>query len=426
GTGILLPAYDEIGSRIVKGGVGEMSLAQYAYELRTTTLLTMTRSRVRYGAEFEQSAGSAFFTGGSVSYSAAGALGVFQKAGETFQVYETGRVDPDGHKIYRLSQFWQDSLSTPYWSRLNSDQPITGYAFLESFVQPRDAWCTAIGVRISRKPADGLLWAGLCECVNGVPDITRMIALVSQPATFFTPEGGFGMNKVAIPPTFLQGGRSYAYVVMTGADYYHQVVETGTSPTTGTMFYGLNGGVLQSDPTRHLMFDLYYATFRRNRVEVDLGGMSLAGGIASIDILADAIVPDSTVLEYQVQIGGVWKALSESAASILAGLPNLLPLRVVMTGTADAMPGLKLAGSRCRFSRPATALNHYSEVATLAAPTSKITTRHRIRNFDTGQHALTTKILVGAGYATVETADVVQDTVRGDITERVCTFNLAA
>lgn len=430
GDGMVLPKYENILSRVVKGGVGEMSLAQYAYELRTTTLLTTTRARVRYGAEFEQSAGSQFFLSGQFTpgVNATYQINLFQRAGETFQAYETGRTDAEGYKIYRFSQFWQDSLSSPYWSRVNSQQNLTGYAFVETFVQQRDAWVTGISARVSKKPNSGNLYVGICEATDaGYPDITRMITLVHQDAPAWVPEGGYGYNIVDTPPIFLKGGKRYGYVLMTQADYWVQVVETGTSPTTGTLFYGLNGGVWQSEPNRHIMFDLRFASFKQNQVSVDLQGLSLSGGISAIDLLSEQIVPDSTSLTFEVQINGVWKPLSATTtASVLAAKPPLVPLRAVFSGTSDIMPGLRLANSRCRVSRPKTALKHVTKTETLAAPSSSIKTVAQLRNFDAAHHTHTQTLLVGAGYTTVETADSVVDVVRGDVTERTCVFNLAA
>ena len=429
GDGMVLPHYVKIISRIVKGGVGTMALAQYAYESRTSTLLTTTRARDRYGAEFEVSAGSQFFLSGQFTpgVNAAYQINLFSKAGDTFQAYETGKIDADGYKIYRLSQFWHDSLSTPYWSRVNSQQNILGYAFVETFVQGRDAWVVGLNARVSRKPLSGLLYVGICECTDGgYPDITRMITLVSGGPTSWIEEAGFGYNLIDTPPIFLKGGKRYGYVLMTPADYYVQVVETGTSPTTGTLFYGLNGGVWQSDANRHIMFDLVLAVFDQNQIAVDLQSLSLSGGIASIDILSEHIVPDSTSLTFEAQIGGIWKPLAAGTDSILGDLPPLVPFRAVFSGTPDIMPGLRIAGSRVRVSRPKTTLKHVSTIETLAAPSSSIVTKARLRNFDPAHHTHVEKILVGGGYTTVETADTVVDVVRGALTERTCTFNIAA
>ena len=115
-----------------------------------------------------------------------------------------------------------------------------------------------------------------------------------------------------------------------------------------------------------------------------------------------------------------------SGRGLLEDLPLLLPFRVVIDGSAASMPGLTLAGSRLRVARPKTSLHHVSSAATLAAPSSTIKTKARLRNFDPAHHTHVEKILVGAGYGTVETADLVQDVPRGNgVIERTSTFNLA-
>ena len=217
-------------------------------------------------------------------------------------------------------------------------------------------------------------------------------------------------------------------MLQTAADYSVQQVETGTDAgITGTLFYGLNGGGLETDPTRHIMCDAFYATFPRNVVEVEFEPLSLSGGIASIDITAAQVVPEGCSITWIVFVDSKWQELGEAAADLLAARPNLLRYKARLAGTPDVMPALNLGQSRVRVSRPAKAVNHVSVVRTLLAASSTIRFTVRMRNFDPAHHTQTARVLVGAGYATIETPDFVKDVPRAPgVIDRTYTFNLAA
>jgi hypothetical protein len=122
------------------------------------------------------------------------------------------------------------------------------------------------------------------------------------------------------------------------------------------------------------MFSLYFARFAQTRSVIDLKALSLSGGIAAIDILAPVIKPGSTSLTYEVQVAGSWTPLEAVASgnSVLHGLPPLLPFRAVFVGTTEVQPGLNLAESVLRYSRPRTDFKHLSVPYALAAPSQAL------------------------------------------------------
>lgn len=426
GAGLVLPTYSEVERRVTRGEAGEVSLAQYAYEARTLTKLSMSRSRIRFGGDFEVSMGSAFWQAGTASQT--GMVRTFQKAGETFQVYDTGKTDPEGYKIVRLAKTWVDTVDSPYWARLTSDENILGYAHVETFLNTQDGWVTALGPHIKRKPETGALTVGICETYRGEPDFERIRAIVTvQAADVVLSGGGSGagmLTKIAIEPTFLEGGKRYGLFVVTPADFVMGVADA-SQPHTGTYFYGANGGVWETNPGAHLLWRMWTANFARPSVDVQLEPLQLTGGIQAIDILADSVIPASTDLVYSVQIGGQWRQLDDADPAILAGLPSLVPLRVTFVGTPDVMPGLRLTGSLAKFYRLATAAKHVSKNRALAANANKVTVKARMRGFVEANHDVT--ITVKRADNTVESADTVTDTTLPDGTvERVAVFNLGA
>lgn len=430
--GLLMPAYTEIERRITKGDDGSLNLNEYSnQEARALTRLAMGRERIRFGGDFEVTVGSSWWAGGTYSDRANGSIrGVFQREGETFQVYETGKVDQDGHRIVRLAKYWTDSVAAPYWSRLTTEDNVLGYAHVETYLNPQDRWVTGLGPHMKGKPANGALIVGICETYRGEPDFSRILAMTTVQAEnvqLVSVSGAF--PKIAIEPTFLKGGERYGYFIVTASPFQIGVADAQNAMSqgvTGTYFYGVNGGAWFAEPAVHLLWRDWSAQFPKASVDIDLQPIQLVGGIQAIDLMADAIVPGSTDLVVSVQLGGQYRALDAFDPDILATLPPLLPMRLTFVGTQDVMPGIRLEDSSVGFSRLATAAKHVSVQKALPATTSTITLKIRMRGFDPAHHTIVPKISYGAG-PTVETADVITTQTFGDGTvEKVATFNLAA
>lgn len=430
GGGLLLPHYNEVERRITKGDSGTISLAEYSVqEARDMVKQTISRTRIRYGGDFEVTVGSAWWNGGAYADRLNGSVrNVFQKGGETFQVYETGKVDQDGHKIVRLAKFWTDEVTSPYWSRVVTEQSVLGYAHTETFLNGQDRWVTALGPQMMVKPANGSLIVGICKTYRGEPDFEQIIAMTSVDAEdLVLISDPAGPTKIAIEPTFLKGGERYGYFVVTQYGFRIQYIDAETAAaegTTGTYFYGLNGGAWYPSPDKHLVWRDWQAVFPRTRVDIDLQPLQLGGGIQMIDILADSVRPGSTDLVFSVQVGGVYKPLDDFDPTLLNDLPAVLQFRVSFVGTSDVMPGLRLTGSLATTSRLALVAKHISTTKAIAS-SSTIVTNAKLRGFDGAHNTITFKIDRGPG--TLETADSVVTITHPDgVIEKIATFNLAA
>lgn len=426
--GLLFPAFTEIERRITRGHNGTLSLAEYSnLENRALARLTMSRERIRFGADFEVSTGSAYWAGGTYTDRLNGVIrNVFQKDGENFQVYETGRVDAEGHKILRLSRYWVDSVAAPYWSRLQTEENLLGYAHVETFLNPQDAWITALGPHLVGKPALGQLTVGICETERGEPNMDRVLAITTVNAADVPLVGDPGLPpKIAIEPTFLAGGKRYGYFLITQHAFQVGVADAENAATqgaTGTYFYGLNGGAWFADPGKHLIWRDWRAAFSKSRIDVDLEPLQLAGGIQGIDILADGIVPGSTDLVWSVQIGGQYVPLSAGTPGLLNALSSL---RVTFVGTPDVMPAFRLTGSVAKVSRMAEVMKAITPSKALTADADTIIQIWRLRDFDPAHHTFTPTVRRADG--TIESADTVETVVQPDgMIQKRATFNLAA
>lgn len=429
--GLLLPAYTKAERRITKGDNGALSLADYAVvENHTLVKLAMSRSRIRFGPDHEVTVGSAWWNAGTYSGRLNdGIRGVFQKDGETFQVYDTGRVDQDGHQIVRLANYWTDDVQKPYWSRVVTEDVKLGYAHVETFLNPQDRWVVGLGPHMKAKPANGSLTVGICETYRGEPDLTRIIAMTTVNAAdvqLVNASGAF--PEISIEPTFLRGGERYGYFIVTQHNFQIGVTDAqgaDTQGATGQYFYGMNGGTWFAEPSVHLLWRDFSAVFSKSRVDVDLQPLGLLGGIQTIDILHEGIIPGSTDLVYAVQIAGDWRALDPSDPNILVTLPPQTPLRVSFVGTPDIMPAVRLDDSIAKVGRLALAAKHVAANKTVASST-KVFCTLRMRGFDPAHHTVTPKIVRSPG-AVVETHDLVATRTLADgSVEKFFTFNLAA
>lgn len=424
-AGLLLPRYTRFEWRVTRGDAGTLGLTQYAYANHSILKLEMSRTRIRYGGDFEVSTNSAFWMAGSYEDRVNGGVrSTFIKDGETFQVYETGKIDADGHKIVRLAKYWVDTVDSPYWTRTASAQPTPGHANVQTFLNAQDRWVVDLGPHIKRKPQNGSITIGICETTNGEPDMGRVLSMVTVDAAQVGIVGGAGAFPVyAIEPTFLKGGVRYGLFIITQQDFGIGVSD-GLGQSTGTHFYGLDGGKWFANPGTHLIWRVGYARFDQPRQDIELTELQLAGGIQLIDILAESIAPASTEVVYAVQVAGVWRPLSELDPDVLAAGGALLPLRVSLIGTADIAPAIRLQGSRAQVGRLATASKWAPAARALAAPANTVTLKAVLNGFNPAHHTFTPTIDRGG---TIETPDVTTTVTRPDgSVESTAVFNLAA
>jgi hypothetical protein len=80
-----------------------------------------------------------------------------------------------------------------------------------------------------------------------------------------------------------------------------------------------------------------YAKFENPRTDVELTTLSLSGGIADLDFLMEAVIPDGSdlLIEYQKEGDSVWYPVIPETADQLLGLPAMLHLRAVFIGSND-------------------------------------------------------------------------------------------
>jgi len=293
----------------------------------------------------------------------------------------------------------------------------------QTFLSSQVGWMTRLHLYLHQVAESGDLHILLCETAHGKPDTGRVLADVTLAAADMVQ----GWNEIAWPPTLLQPGERYALVLITGGNHYVGLAN-GARYAQGTLFYSTDGAFYQGDLTKDLMFAIDCAEFQANRIEVEMGALSLSGGISAIDLLADMAVPEGCSLDFEIQPGGTgqWIPLQEvtSGNTALYGLPALCQFRAVFTGTPDAHAAINLATSRMNISRPRTNFRHISTPITLPAPTQTIKVTVLLENYDENNHDLNCVIddiangVSGIAPATITDEDLGPDPLGDDTNHR--------
>lgn len=208
---------------------------------------------------------------------------------------------------------------------------------------------------------------------------------------------------------------------------------TAASYNAGTFFSSTDGAFFDGSEVQDLRFTCYFARFTRTHVQAPLAALSLAGGIANIDLLPDAFVPQGSSLTFEVKAaGGQWTPLAEfdknNVAGPLTSLPPLLEFRATFSGTTELMPGVHFAGAQQYLSRQKTAFTWMSKPITLSAASTNIKVKMLLSEFVEANHDCTVHVenrttAVGTWIAPGVTQDKV---LPGGLIERTCTWVLGA
>ena len=389
---LVLPAYSEIPRIKTSGYSGDLSISQYQVQSQTIREYTTTVWDYRYGWNYN------YYGGWWNSW--------YWK----YYGYNWGWYGYYGYRVARQETHYElQTVTTSY------NGAIIGQSFLVSNAM----WLTKVGLQFTQIGATGDVVIAVCETDGGKPNLEKTltrITLSRGDIVKYPTE-----TAVPVPPVLLEAGKRYALVLITQGDHRVATV-SGNDYTQGTLFFGTDGDYFTGDLTKDMMFTLYGAQFAQPRVEVVLQSISLAGGISDIHIAAPQVVPDGTELRYEMQVGGKWYPLGDEIMR-LSGLPDIVPLRVVMLGTSDLAPAFRLAANAITGSRAATTFVHWSTPRALASPSSAITVQLVVAQWDAVQHVLECSLKSGATSYTPATT-VVRDEPDGQARRFTFTFSI--
>ena len=388
----------------------------------------------------------------------------------------------------RWRNYWRDWVDVHHWAKVYNDFSHSGNHISQTFYNAQDGWMSGItlfshkaaygqplSILISGCTAEGepdhanqtlrrvvLDGPGVTACY-GTPiyagDIigTNVIgaALLASPAGPFIIEGvlsgafqSAGLYtkiptyvyplRINFPPVFLRAGEHFGIHVHTQSDHEFSFCDSTDAYQVhqGHLWHVIGGrmAMFSAATPRTLRFLAHFATWARwgnqpspggqLRYEVNLQPLQLAGGIGSVDVLAEHIIPAACDLNYEVQVDGVWQPFREDFTAIDGG-DALLPFRVVFTGTTDLMPGVNLDESEVELTRAAaSSYHHISTLITQGTPTNSIKVIVKAQDFVEANHDLVVSIHYGA---TNDAADVVTDEIMDDGSlMRTCTWTVSA
>lgn len=391
-SGWSLPPFSEVARVDTWGADINVNVANFQYANTDFTIYPGAQRRRRYGPSMVVAGNSDFWQ--SAQYSVNYLTRTFNTGSENYLL--TDEWTEDGVTYYRLQQYWDDQIK--YWNGYQSITPTTqgGYLVGQTFLNAQSGWLTSIGLRFGRVDDAYGVKVYLCRAPNGEPDPTRIIAEGSLAAgTVKTSPDEAGVeSKVTLTPAFLNAGDRYGIILVTGGDYA-VACRADNALTNGAFFIG-DGAAWSVDLGKDMAMRLYFAEFDVAYTSVQLETVTLSGGITDLDIISTEHVPEGTELYWMVRFGGAWHRLERVAATHpLAAAPATVELMLVMVGTRDIMPAIRLADTVLRLNRGGASFTHLSEIRDAGSAASAVRVEMELAAWDAGKHGLTVTIESG-------------------------------
>jgi hypothetical protein len=407
-SGWTLPVFDNVLRLDIWGQYISVNLSSYQYSNTSYTIYPGPSRRRRYGTSMVVAENEAFWQ--SSKYGVNYMTNTFMQAGETWLIEESWIDDDTGVTQYRVQQYWDDAIK--YWNGYQAITPTAanGYLIGQTFLNAQAGWMTQIGLRFSKVDAAYDVTVLVCKVDRGEPDLSQIIAtgtLLKENA-LASVSGDGNENPVTLTPVFLEPGQRYGVILVTGGDYA-VACRTDNALSNGSLFNG-DGNSWVADLGKDMNMRLYFARFQQNFVAVDLQPVTLGGGITDFDAITREHSPAGSECHIQIQIDGLWKPFAPAAgAHPLAAKPVTLPMRLVMVGTSEVMPAIKLGESEISFHLSDDDFTYLSEIRDAGAAAASVELQLRIVGWDAGKHALTATIESGVNSdAPSSTTDVVQ------------------
>jgi hypothetical protein len=265
-----------------------------------------------------------------------------------------------------------------------------------------------------------------------VEDGTETFVSYTSMPTYISP------IRISFPPVFLRGGQHVAIHAHSTFDHEFSFCDQDSCYQVHQGHFWRHDGSAFSrwgPGPRTLRFLAHFATWGRWGDQTSPGGqltyqinmqpLQLAGGIGSVDVLAEAIAPAATDLNFSVMVGGVWRKFEQDFAA-LSGSDALLPFRIELMGTTDLMPGISLTKSQVALTKAAQpTFHHISKPISLATATTSVKVTTRLNNYVEVHHNCNVSLHYGATNNTSGTA-IDQMSDDGTTIMRTTTFTTAS
>lgn len=362
---LILPAYVSKARIQTMGYSGDLSISQYQVQTQSLRAYQVTVWDYNYGWNWNYYAGW---------------------YGSWYWNYYGSNWGWNGYYGYQTSHqethYELQTVTTSY----------NGAIIGQTFLAANAMWLTKVGLQFTQIGATGDVVIAVCETDGGKPTLSRTLAKVTlarDSIKKYPTE-----TEVPVPPVYLDAGKRYALVLITQGDHRVATV-SGNEFTQGTLFFGTDGDYFTGDLTKDLMFTLYAAQFAQPRAEVMLQSASLAGGLTDMAISAPQVVPQGCEIQYEIQVAGKWYRLGDPDMRLSVS-PDIVPMRMVLLGTQDVAPAVRLTNNAITSSRPAANMVHWSVQRALAAPSTHIAVQIVVAQWEPDHHTLTCELKSGA------------------------------
>ncbi|WP_127076017.1 hypothetical protein [Rhodomicrobium lacus] len=239
-----------------------------------------------------------------------------------------------------------------------------------------------------------------------------------------------GWNKFSIRPSPLESGKRYAWFTVTTGNHALETV-SGNKFAQGSQFHVTDGAWAQGSTTVDFAMRLNAASFASTRTVVEFQPLILENGMTDIRLLHAGWTLGGTAMTWEIRPSDAdeWRPLNDTIGerTPLAGLPPLVRLRAVFTGTTDLQPAIILdAYARGMTFRPRGDMQAVSIEHQFGLSSQTIQVEAVIDQYDPQKHTVSPKLIVGGTVLTPTTCVITPDLVSDKKKTWLATYLLGA
>lgn len=412
-SGLLLPAYASVLKLQTGTFASSVAIGQYTFQTFGYQELDIPYTRIQYGGTYWSCTNSGTVYSPSATSNQPWWLPNFASYNVDSDVNTVQNVP--GHVVTTGDYLQVDTWTEPYWTLDATTNTVNGALIAQSWLVSSDTWYTGLDIYISGIASATDVTIIVCQCTNGQPDLTKTLAKGVIPGASLVI--GFNGLTFATPILGTKGDR-LAAVITSAANHQIGLAAAG-SYLDGTFFYSLDGAYFLGDFSKELVLLVFGAEFATAQTTIEFAALSLSGGIRAIDLTARMQVPASCELTFECLPDGTatWlpvKLDPSDSSPPFPTAPVLVRFRARFVGTQDVMPGIVLPDSIMKIWCPATAFTFVSAIETLAVPSSTITVKLLVENYNPTPHTVAVKLFYGGvQHVAAATTVVLADASRG-------------
>ncbi|MFT4080746.1 hypothetical protein [Rhodomicrobium sp.] len=422
---LLMPAWTETMRLAIDGDGGSINISQQVHTEVSLVRREVSRTVTEVGETTTVCENNREWAN-YVSRAEIGAL--FTKNGETWQILDNdgGRNYGRGHVFYTVGKLIQRTVTDVYWDEVTEQIGVNGSIYGQTWLCSQPMILTSVDLCFTRAATAGDVHLFICECDgSGAPRLDAVIANTTIAAALLTT----GWNKFSIRPSPLESGKRYAWFTVTTGNHALETV-SGNKFAQGSQFHVTDGAWAQGSTTVDFAMRLNAASFASTRTVVEFQPLILENGMTDIRLLHAGWTLGGTALTWEIRPSDAdeWRPLNDTVGerTPLAGLPPLVRLRAVFTGTTDLQPAIILdAYARGMTFRPRGDMQAVSIEHQFGLSSQTIQVEAVIDQYDPQKHTVAPKLIAGGTVLTPTTCVITPDLVSDKKKTWLATYLLA-